>query len=114
MGIEGDASSQASEVTPGKASFLLAAAAAGIYALLLLTMTVFERFPGIVPDDSPGLAVLVYIFGPLASLVLGASATALGLWTVLSRRRGRAYAVGAIPTGAIVAALSVPISPLVW
>ena len=44
---------------------------------------------------------------------LGASATALGL-CVLSRRRGRAYAVGAVPTGAIVAALSVPISPLVW
>ena len=102
------------EVTSGKASFLLAAAAAGIYALLLLTQTVFEQFPGIVPEDSPLLAVLVYIFGPLGSLVLGASATALGLWAVLSRRRGGAYAVSAIPIGVIVAALSVPISPLVW
>ena len=114
MGIEGNASGQVREVTSGKASFLMAAAAASVYALLLLTQTVFQRFPGIVPDDSPLLAVLVYIFGPLGSLVLGASATALGLWAVLSRRRGGAYAVSAIPIGVIVAALSVPISPLVW
>ena len=104
MDLEGSARNGRSETTLGTIAFLLAVAAAGLLALSSLVIGFIVLFPEQVPDDAPGLALLL-VLGPPTSLALGISAFLLGLWCILLKRRGL-YAAAGLLVGASVVALA--------
>ncbi|QIN79567.1 hypothetical protein GBA65_14735 [Rubrobacter marinus] len=102
-----------SEATSHKVALGLAVAAAALYALVLLAIVCIERFPGLVPDDAPGLAMLVFFLVPFASSVVGVLASVLGLRCILLQRGRIIYAALAILVGAPVTVLAPLQTPVI-
>lgn len=92
-------------MTSGRSVLGLAVASAALYASVLLIIAFIERFTGLVLDDAPGLAMLVFFLVPFASSVAGILASVLGAKRLLLRRGGKIYAALTILIGAPVTVL---------
>jgi hypothetical protein len=100
------------EATLSVAAFAVSTFVAALCAPLLLLNVLADRASEALPDDAPGLALLMVLSPMLATL--GVPAAGLGLWYLLRRRRGRLHAAGAVSLGVSTVALSLALSPLAW